>query len=51
MGDAGSLFLGFTLVFASIHVTQGEGSVVRPFVPLFILAIPITDTLHLSLKG
>jgi UDP-GlcNAc:undecaprenyl-phosphate GlcNAc-1-phosphate transferase len=50
MGDAGSLFLGFTLVFASIHVTQGEDSVVRPFVPLFVLAVPITDTLTLIVK-
>ena len=50
MGDAGSLFLGFALVFASIHVTQDEGSVVRPFVPLFILAVPITDTLTLIAK-
>jgi UDP-GlcNAc:undecaprenyl-phosphate GlcNAc-1-phosphate transferase len=50
MGDAGSLFLGFALAFASIHVTQGEGSVVRPVVPLLILAVPITDTLTLIAK-
>ena len=50
MGDAGSLFLGFALVFASIHVTQGEGSVVNPVVPLLILAVPITDTLTLIAK-
>jgi UDP-GlcNAc:undecaprenyl-phosphate GlcNAc-1-phosphate transferase len=50
MGDAGSLFLGFALAFASIHTTQGEGSVVNPVVPLLILAVPITDTLTLIAK-
>ncbi|MFC1837856.1 glycosyltransferase family 4 protein [Thermodesulfobacteriota bacterium] len=50
MGDAGSLFLGFALVFASIHVTQDEGSFVRPIGPLLILAVPITDTLTLIAK-
>jgi UDP-GlcNAc:undecaprenyl-phosphate GlcNAc-1-phosphate transferase len=50
MGDAGSLFLGFALVFASIYVTQGENSTVSPIVPLLILAVPITDTLTLIAK-
>jgi UDP-GlcNAc:undecaprenyl-phosphate GlcNAc-1-phosphate transferase len=50
MGDAGSLFLGFCLVYLSITITQDEGSVVRPMAPLLILAVPITDTLTLMSK-
>ena len=50
MGDSGSLFLGFSLVFLSIIITQAEGSIVRPVVPLIILATPIADTLTLMSK-
>jgi UDP-GlcNAc:undecaprenyl-phosphate GlcNAc-1-phosphate transferase len=50
MGDAGSLFLGFSLVYLSIIITQGPGSIVRPVVPLLILATPIADTLTLMFK-
>jgi UDP-GlcNAc:undecaprenyl-phosphate GlcNAc-1-phosphate transferase len=50
MGDAGSLFLGFALVYLSIIMTQGASSFVRPVVPLLILAVPITDTITLMVK-
>jgi UDP-GlcNAc:undecaprenyl-phosphate GlcNAc-1-phosphate transferase len=50
MGDSGSLFLGFSLVFLSIIITQTEGSIVRPVVPLILLATPIADTLTLMTK-
>jgi UDP-GlcNAc:undecaprenyl-phosphate GlcNAc-1-phosphate transferase len=50
MGDAGSLFLGFSLVYLSIIVTQGENSIIRPVVPLLIIGVPITDTLTLIAK-
>lgn len=50
MGDAGSLFLGFCLVYLSIIITQDEGSVVRPVIPLLVLAAPISDTLTLMTK-
>ncbi len=50
MGDAGSLFLGFSLVYLAITITQGEGSIVRPVAPLLILATPIADTLTLMFK-
>jgi UDP-GlcNAc:undecaprenyl-phosphate GlcNAc-1-phosphate transferase len=50
MGDAGSLFLGFSLAFLSIVVTQKEGSVVPPVVPLLILAVPIVDTVTVMVK-
>jgi UDP-GlcNAc:undecaprenyl-phosphate GlcNAc-1-phosphate transferase len=50
MGDAGSLCLGFSLAFLSIVVTQKEGSVVPPVVPLLILAVPIVDTVTVMVK-
>jgi len=50
MGDTGSLILGLTLAYLSIAVTQKQGSIVPPAVPLLVLAIPITDTLTLMVK-
>jgi UDP-GlcNAc:undecaprenyl-phosphate GlcNAc-1-phosphate transferase len=44
MGDAGSLFLGFSATFLSIAVTQEPHSSVRPVAPLLVLAVPIVDT-------
>ncbi len=50
MGDAGSLFLGFSLVFLSISITQFKGCTVHPVAALLILATPISDTITLMFK-
>ena len=50
MGDAGSLFLGFSLTFLSLKVTQINGSHISPVAPLLILAVPIVDTITLMMK-
>jgi UDP-GlcNAc:undecaprenyl-phosphate GlcNAc-1-phosphate transferase len=50
MGDAGSLFLGFSAAFFSIVLTQDQGGVVKPVAPLLVLAVPITDTLTVMIK-
>ncbi len=50
MGDTGSLFLGFSLAFLSIAITQKDNSVVPPVVPLLILAVPIVDTVTIMAK-
>ncbi len=50
MGDAGSLFLGFSASFVSIAITQDTGSLVKPVAPLLVLAVPITDTLTVMTK-
>lgn len=50
MGDAGSLFLGFSAAFVSVALTQEPNSIVRPVAPLLILAVPITDTLTVMTK-
>lgn len=45
MGDAGSLFLGFTLALLGLQLRfPGNSSVVTWMVPLFVLGVPIFDT-------
>ena len=50
MGDAGSLVLGFSLLFVAVQSTQAPGSMVRPVTALIILGIPIIDTLTLMTR-
>jgi UDP-GlcNAc:undecaprenyl-phosphate GlcNAc-1-phosphate transferase len=47
MGDSGSLFLGFSLAFLSIMLTQVSGSRVSPMYPVLVLLLPIYDTLRM----
>ncbi len=50
MGDAGSLFLGFSAAFISVAITQEPNSIARPVAPLLILTVPIVDTLTVMTK-
>lgn len=52
MGDSGSHFLGFSLVFLSIAISQSADSngIVPPVVPLVILTVPVADTVSVMLK-
>ncbi len=50
MGDAGSLFIGFSLAFMAIAVSQTPGNRVYPVVPLLILGLPIVDTFTIMTK-
>lgn len=50
MGDAGSFFLGFSLAYLSIDITQGGYGKVPPVAALLILAVPISDTLTVMIK-
>lgn len=50
MGDAGSLFIGFSLAFMAIAVSQTPGSRIYPVVPLLVLSLPIADALTLMTK-
>ncbi|WP_165787190.1 MraY family glycosyltransferase [Pseudohalioglobus lutimaris] len=43
MGDSGSQFLGFTLAWLAITLTQSESSSVSTLLPLLILGIPVMD--------
>ena len=44
MGDAGSMFLGFTVAAVAISLTQDGVSPVAPWVPIVALGLPIVDT-------
>lgn len=56
MGDAGSLFLGFSMAWFAIRLTQpnvlepDSHPFVSPLVSLLILAIPIADTLMVMIR-
>ncbi|HCJ09790.1 MAG TPA: undecaprenyl-phosphate alpha-N-acetylglucosaminyl 1-phosphate transferase [Clostridiales bacterium] len=44
MGDAGAMFLGFTLAAISIHGALKQTTAVALLVPIVALGLPITDT-------
>ncbi|MDG2047837.1 MAG: MraY family glycosyltransferase [Halioglobus sp.] len=46
MGDAGSQFLGFSVAWLAITLSQAEASTLTPLLPLLILGIPIMDVLQ-----
>jgi len=53
MGDAGSMFLGFSLAAAAIVLTQGEIVGKQEYMPitaLIILSLPIWDTLYVMTR-
>jgi len=43
MGDAGSMFIGFAVVWLLALNTQGEGATFRPVTALWIVAVPLMD--------
>ncbi|MGO2073798.1 MAG: UDP-N-acetylglucosamine--undecaprenyl-phosphate N-acetylglucosaminephosphotransferase [Pseudoalteromonas sp.] len=43
MGDAGSMFIGFTVVWLLVINTQGETASFRPVTALWIVALPLMD--------
>ncbi|GLI39383.1 FKBP-type peptidyl-prolyl cis-trans isomerase [Geobacter hydrogenophilus] len=49
MGDTGSLFLGFSLAFVAVLLTQGAKDSVDSMFPVLVLLIPIFDTLRVLL--
>ncbi len=50
MGDAGSLSLGFGLAFLSIAIAEKASGLIPPVSILFVLAVPIVDTLTIMIK-
>lgn len=44
MGDGGSMFLGFALAWFAISLSQGEERAMMPVTALWILALPLIDT-------
>lgn len=45
MGDSGSQFLGYTLGFLAVHLTQKTNPALSPALPLIFLGLPIVDIL------
>ena len=51
MGDSGSIFLGFAIVWFSIRLSQGPGPIAAtPITFLWLVAIPIYDVLFVTLR-
>jgi UDP-GlcNAc:undecaprenyl-phosphate GlcNAc-1-phosphate transferase len=50
MGDGGSQFLGYTLGFLAVLLTQQVNPVISPALPLLILGLPIADILVVFVK-
>lgn len=44
MGDAGSTMLGFALAWFMVRLSQGEEAVMAPMTAVWILALPLLDT-------
>lgn len=50
MGDAGSMFLGFALVWFAISLSQGESRAMTPVTVLWILALPLLDAVSIFVR-
>ncbi len=50
MGDAGSMFLGFALAWFAIELSQGESAVMSPVAALWIVGLPIMDTVAVMVR-
>jgi UDP-GlcNAc:undecaprenyl-phosphate GlcNAc-1-phosphate transferase len=53
LGDNGSLFLGFILAWLLVYFSQGHQShtaVIKPVTALYLVALPIYDTIFVMLK-
>jgi UDP-GlcNAc:undecaprenyl-phosphate GlcNAc-1-phosphate transferase len=49
MGDAGSMFLGFAITWFFIAISQGEDRAMAPVTALWLLMVPLFDTVWLIL--
>lgn len=50
MGDGGSQFLGFSVAALGILLIERSNTAISPLVPLVVLGLPITDTLHVMIR-
>ncbi len=50
MGDAGSMFLGFSLAWFAVLLTQGGSAIARPVELLWIMALPLYDFLAVFIR-
>lgn len=50
MGDAGSMFIGFSLVWLLVNGTQAEEMAFRPVTALWIIGLPLMDMLAIMIR-
>ena len=50
MGDAGSMFIGFSIVWLLVKGTQPETQALRPVTALWIIAIPLMDMVAIMVR-
>ena len=50
MGDGGAFFLGFSIVWFSISLSQGQEAVIHPVTCLWFYALPLMDTVSLIFR-
>lgn len=50
MGDAGSTLLGFALAWFILHLCQGESAIIAPMTGVWILALPLLDTVTVMVR-
>ena len=50
MGDAGSTFLGFSVAWVGISISQGESAPMAPVTALWLVAVPIYDVVTSVLR-
>ena len=50
LGDAGSMFLGFVLVWFAVDISQSGPSDFYPISAVWILGVPIIDTVYILLR-
>lgn len=50
MGDAGSMFIGFSIVWLLVKGTQPEAQAFRPVTALWIIAIPLMDMVAIMVR-
>lgn len=49
LGDSGSLLLGFVLAWLLVYFSQGADAIMKPVTALYLVAIPIYDTIFVML--
>jgi len=50
LGDAGSMLLGFALVWFAVSLSQGAGNVIQPASALWFLMVPIYDAVCMTAR-
>lgn len=46
MGDAGSMLIGFTVIWLLVVATQGEEAIMSPVTAVWLIAVPLVDMLR-----